>query len=91
MLQDRPHQCPCCDYYTLGERAAYEICPVCYWEDDGQGLDRMDDISGPNHLTLRAARRNFEQFGASDQAALSLVAPRSARAALRREQRGNPG
>lgn len=28
--------CPGCGYPTLGERAGYEICSVCNWEDDGQ-------------------------------------------------------
>ncbi|WP_350202279.1 CPCC family cysteine-rich protein, partial [Gracilimonas sp.] len=27
--------CPCCHYVTLKERNIYEICPVCYWEDEG--------------------------------------------------------
>lgn len=27
--------CPCCGYMTLDRRGAYDICPVCFWEDDG--------------------------------------------------------
>ena len=27
--------CPCCLYQTIKERGQYEICPVCFWEDDG--------------------------------------------------------
>ena len=23
-------QCPCCDYFALGVRGMYEICPVCF-------------------------------------------------------------
>ena len=30
------HRCPCCQFRTLSARGAYEICPVCLWEDDGQ-------------------------------------------------------
>lgn len=26
--------CPCCGCLTLDERCAYDICPVCFWEDD---------------------------------------------------------
>lgn len=26
--------CPCCGCRTLDERGAYDICPVCFWEDD---------------------------------------------------------
>ena len=28
------YRCPCCGYFTLESRAAYAICPVCFWEDD---------------------------------------------------------
>lgn len=35
------HTCPCCGYktleevYDLKEGTGYEICPYCFWEDDG--------------------------------------------------------
>ena len=87
MLEDQPFQCPCCDYYSLSERGVYLICPVCYWEDDGQNMDQLDEVSVPNHITLRKARENFKAIGASDQSALSLVASQGDRAGLRREQR----
>ncbi|QDV08805.1 hypothetical protein Poly30_43600 [Planctomycetes bacterium Poly30] len=86
-LQEGSAQCPCCDYYSLQERGGFEICPVCYWEDDGQDLDALDEVSGPNHITLRTARQNFERQGAADAAAVSLVASPEARYGLRREQR----
>jgi hypothetical protein len=80
-------QCPCCDYFTLRDRGSHEVCPVCYWEDDGAGLEALDEVSPLNHITLRAARRNFERLGACDQAAVSLVASPEERDGLRREQR----
>lgn len=59
------HQCPCCDFVTLPERGNYLICPVCFWEDDGQDHDELDVASGPNHgITLREGRANFQKFGA---------------------------
>ncbi|GEL05985.1 CPCC family cysteine-rich protein [Rummeliibacillus stabekisii] len=27
--------CSCCNYETLVQRGEYGICPVCFWEDDG--------------------------------------------------------
>jgi len=53
--------CPCCHYPTLGERAAFEICSICWWEDDGQGDDNADNVlGGPNgRYSLTAARQNF--------------------------------
>ena len=67
--------CPCCGYRTLNERDAYEICPVCYWEDDGQGdADASVVRGGPNgRLSLTEARQNFRMFGASERQRSALV------------------
>ncbi|MFG2656055.1 CPCC family cysteine-rich protein [Streptomyces sp. NPDC048425] len=50
-----PYRCPCCGFITLAERGAFEICDVCYWEDDGQDEHDADEVrGGPNHdLSLR--------------------------------------
>lgn len=87
MIAEGSAQCPCCDYYTLHDRGSHEVCPVCYWEDDGADLDALDKTSPLNHLSLRSARQNFERIGASDQAAVALVANAEERDGLRREQR----
>lgn len=62
-----PCACPCCGYLTLAERGAHQICPVCYWEDDGQDDHDVTVIrGGPNkELNLARARNNFVTFGAS--------------------------
>ena len=68
------YQCPCCDYVTLPERSKYLICAVCFWEDDGQDLDAMDDVSGPNHgMTLRQGRANFLRLGACEASMIKHV------------------
>ena len=59
-------QCPCCDYFTLETRGDFEICPICFWEDDGIDFNDMDEHSGPNHMTLRQGRSNFLKYGACD-------------------------
>ncbi len=67
--------CPCCRCLTLGERHKFEICPVCFWEDDGQD-DRDADVvrGGPNgSLSLTAARRNYREFGACERRFLGQV------------------
>jgi hypothetical protein len=70
------HQCPCCDYFTLEERAIWDICEVCYWEDDGHDLDRRDDPSGCNKgLTLRQGRDNFRRLGACEPEMIQYVCP----------------
>lgn len=63
------HCCPCCGYKTLDERGSYEICSVCFWEDDGQD-DKDANImrGGPNSsLSLKQARANFQEFGACER------------------------
>lgn len=68
------HLCPCCDFVTLPERGNYLICPVCFWEDDGQDLHIVDEPSPPNHgITLREGRTNFEKFGACEQSMVKNV------------------
>jgi uncharacterized Zn finger protein (UPF0148 family) len=54
--------CPCCYMPTLDERAGYDICPICFWEDDGQDTDDAEIIrGGPNaDYSLKEARDNFK-------------------------------
>ncbi|UXD86335.1 CPCC family cysteine-rich protein [Thalassolituus hydrocarboniclasticus] len=58
--------CPCCGFKTIGEAGAFEICPVCCWEDDGQSdADSSIFRGGPNgELSLELARENFAKYGA---------------------------
>lgn len=55
--------CPCCGYPTLEERAAYDICRLCNWEDDGQDDSSANKVwGGPNgDYSLTAARKNFKE------------------------------
>src|SRR5579863_7782582 len=54
------YRCPCCHYKTLEERGGYDICPVCFWEDDGQDDEDADTkrVFSPNHMSLTQAREN---------------------------------
>ena len=71
------YQCPCCGYLTLPERGGYEICPVCFWEDDGQDEHDAEIVRcGPNyHLSLTQARKNFAAIGACEYRVLKNVRP----------------
>jgi hypothetical protein len=88
-IRSKQHQCPCCDYFTLDERGQYDVCPVCYWEDSGADLDRLDEHSGPNHQTLREGRKHFLEFGACDRAMLVHVLPKEQRRQYKHQPR-NP-
>jgi hypothetical protein len=72
-----PLRCPCCFCKTLGGRACFEVCEVCYWEDDGQDEYDADVVrGGPNgELSLTQARANYRRFGACDEQSLPNVRP----------------
>lgn len=69
------YRCPCCGCRTLSERGGFEICPVCFWEDDGQDDADADAVrGGPNgSLSLTQARQHFREFGACDRKSLGYV------------------
>jgi hypothetical protein len=75
--RDLPLRCPCCGCKTLCERTAFEICEVCYWEDDGQDDSDADEYrGGPNgSLSLREARANYLRFGACEASMVENVRP----------------
>jgi hypothetical protein len=52
-----------------------EICPVCFWHDDGQDEHDADQVrGGPNYeLSLSRARENFRQIGAASERVLTHV------------------
>ena len=36
-----PNACPCCGYATLDARGEYDICAICWWEDDTLVIDSV--------------------------------------------------
>lgn len=56
-------RCSCCNFKTLFGRGNYQICPVCFWEDEGHDDTDGDGMGGgPNGISLRP-RANFRLFG----------------------------
>jgi hypothetical protein len=48
--------CVCCGSAVIAKRDAYEVCPVCGWEDDpAQAID-PEFAGGANRFSLNAAR-----------------------------------
>ena len=72
----KKHKCPCCGYYTLDldhGYPCYDICPVCFWEDDpDQRKDETND-GGANKVSLIQARKNYKEFGACEAWLLKFV------------------
>ena len=69
------YPCPCCGYLTLDEKppGTYEICKVCFWEDDNVQFDDPSFEGGANKESLIQSRANFRSFGASSRSHLSSV------------------
>ncbi|CEG21509.1 hypothetical protein BN1080_00420 [Planococcus massiliensis] len=69
------YTCLCCGYNTLDEEppGTYEICGICYWEDDSVQFADPDYEGGANGVSLRQAQRNYAAFGACDRASIESV------------------
>ncbi len=60
--------CVCCGHLTLAESpGSYEICDVCFWEDDSVQLRWATTARGANRLTLAEAQQNYRAYGACDE------------------------
>lgn len=59
------HPCECCGYRTLDQPSGgtYQICPVCFWEDD-RFPNEPCSIVDSNGITLGEAQENFASFAA---------------------------
>ena len=64
------YQCYCCGYYSLEENPedpTFEICPICFWENDPIQNSDIDYFGGANHISLREARENYIKIGAMSE------------------------
>ncbi|MBR4467284.1 MAG: hydrolase [Clostridia bacterium] len=71
------YRCACCGCYTLSEPAggSFEICPVCFWEDDRLQLNDPSYPGGANGISLEEARLNYQRFGVSREDLAPYVRP----------------
>ncbi|SDZ27288.1 CPCC family cysteine-rich protein [Thermoactinomyces sp. DSM 45892] len=69
------YPCPCCGYLTRIEKeyGTYDICPVCWWEDDDIQAKHPDHPGGSNDESLNEARENFKKFGACSEFGLKHI------------------
>ncbi|WP_163192914.1 CPCC family cysteine-rich protein [Clostridium thermarum] len=69
------YACPCCGYKTLTEEppGTFDICRVCFWEDDDIQYYDPDFAGGANGISLREAQKNFEKMGACKKDSLKYV------------------
>jgi hypothetical protein len=80
---------PCCGYFAYKEEPdSYEICEICFWEDDLVQLRDVSFAGGTNRPSLLEAQKNYAEFSAKDQLALPFV--RQPRPSDRRDPTWHP-
>ncbi|MBQ1422206.1 MAG: hypothetical protein II035_03700 [Firmicutes bacterium] len=57
----KQYLCPVCGKHHFMERGAYEICPVCGWEDDPVQRREPDFEGGANELSLNRYKARYEE------------------------------
>ena len=67
--------CIVCGYKTLDSKTDWDICPICFWEDDVLLLDGDDDDRSPanGEMLVSTAQINYRTCGAADPADLEHV------------------
>lgn len=71
----KKYKCVCCGYYTMESEppGTFEICPVCFWEDDNVQFDDPEYEGGANGISLNKARENYKKTGAISEKYLKNV------------------
>lgn len=69
------YKCPCCGYYTFDNKpdGSYDICKVCFWEDDPIQLEDPTYEGGANKASLIQAQKNYQEFGACEREMISHI------------------
>ncbi len=65
--------CPCCGYRVFSSIGDYEICPICFWEDDIVQLRFPSLAGGANEPSLIQAQQNFIEYGAMEKRFIDKV------------------
>jgi Cysteine-rich CPCC len=71
------YACPCCGHKTFSQppNGTYDLCEVCFWEDDGIQFEDPNYEGGANRVSLRQAQKNYLKFGACEEEAIPSVRP----------------
>lgn len=69
------YPCPCCGYltYPVKPGGTFDICPVCFWEDDELSLDCPEKAFDVNKVSLHDARINYRNFKACKREFINCV------------------
>jgi hypothetical protein len=71
----KKYKCVCCGNFTMNseKHGSYDICPICFWEDDIVQYDDPNYAGGANEISLVRARENFIRIGSISEKHLSMV------------------
>lgn len=74
-MEEKKFACQCCGFLTLEEDpwGSYEICDVCFWENNHGQFNDPTYAGGANRISLLEARANFARFGAKDEGSKPFV------------------
>ncbi len=67
---ERNFFCFCCGWKSMTEETgggSYEICQVCFWEDDGSQDADPEYAGGANEPCLYDCRANYDKYGAVEE------------------------
>ena len=58
-MENKKFVCVCCGYYTLESEdpLSYDICPVCFWEQDPIQQNNPNFTGGANTVSLNQAKK----------------------------------
>ena len=66
-MSGKRYTCPCCGYETFSESpGSYQICHVCFWEDDPVQILDPWFSGGANRPSLVDAQQNYRIHGAME-------------------------
>ena len=67
VMSGTKYTCPSCGYATLGESpGSFDICKICFWEDDPVQLLDPWYVGGANKVSLVQAQENYRSHGVSE-------------------------
>lgn len=68
------YPCPCCGYLVFSDApGSYDVCPICFWEDDLSQLRFAALGGGANRVSLLEGQRAYAALGACEDRFLSHV------------------
>ena len=71
-----PYPCPCCGHLVFeGAPGSYDICPICYWEDDTVQLRWPDWAGCANRPSLIESQTNYAKSGGMEARFTGHVRP----------------